>query len=104
MRPDPAIWCRRLLRLADREVPMRLRSAILVSLLGAVAACGPSDKDGNGNGNGGGGNDDVDAGPGGGGRPDARTNGPVDGDGGVPNGDNAGCTKMDILFVVDNSN
>lgn len=82
---------------------MRLRSALVPLLVGAamVGACGPS---GGGGGNGDDDGDD-DGTPDAGGdddtRPDARVRpdgGPVD-----PPPDNAGCRKMDIVFVVDDS-
>jgi hypothetical protein len=84
---------------------MRLRSALVPLLLGAAAvvgACGPSDG-GNGNDDGDDRGDD-DGTPDAGGddtRPDAR----VRADAGPPSDapPAEACTKMDILFVVDNS-
>ena len=86
---------------------MRRHSTLAMSLVfgAAAAACGPSD----GGGGGGGSGDTPDAG-GNGDTPDARGSGRVDAgprvDGGPdePPPAGAACTKMDIVFVVDNSN
>jgi hypothetical protein len=84
---------------------MRRHSTLAMSLVfgAAAAACGPSD----GGGGGGGSGDTPDAG-GNGDTPDARGSGRVDAGPRVDGGPDvpppgAACTKMDIVFVVDNS-
>jgi hypothetical protein len=85
---------------------MRLRSALVPLLLGAavvVGACGPS---GGGNGNDDGDDrGDDDGTPDGGGDDDTRPDARVRADAGPPSDapPAEACTKMDILFVVDNS-
>jgi hypothetical protein len=86
---------------------MRLRSALVPLLLGAAAvvgACGPSG--GNGNDTGDGDDDgDDDGTPDAGGDDDTRPDARVRADAGPPTDPPPAqaCTKMDILFVVDNS-
>src|SRR5690242_4254386 len=75
-----------------------LISFVLAGATAFSAACGSS---GDINGNGGG-DDDPNHKPDAGERPDARTNGPTDPN--MPTDPNAaGCRKMDILFVIDDS-